>query len=162
MTLLWKFFLGSMHLFRGLQWGKGVGKITHCLKLLRIILKTWNMLCKYTHIVSGNLFNTWTPLILLMSALFLKKSVFLAKVVPPLSAVVWDLCERLFVLFSVFVRLKVKINENISITDHVSGIWLLDCSKLVINWKKWWWRHNLLTWRHCQISLTLLCFSCQV
>ena len=32
----------------------------------------------------------------------------------------------------------------------------------VINWKKWQWRHSLLTWRHRQIFLTLPCFSCEV
>ena len=35
-------------------------------------------------------------------------------------------------LFSVFVRQKVTINENLGFTDHASGIQLPDCSKLVI------------------------------
>ena len=41
-------------------------------------------------------------------------------------------------MFSVFVRWKVTINENISFTDYASGIgpvWLPDCSKLATNWK---------------------------
>ena len=40
------------------------------------------------------------------------------------------------VLFSVFVRSKVTINENISFADYGSGIRLLVCSKLTVNWKK--------------------------
>ena len=39
------------------------------------------------------------------------------------------------VLFLVFVRKKVNINENVSTTDHTLGIRLLDCSDLAINWK---------------------------
>ena len=38
-------------------------------------------------------------------------------------------------MFSVFVRKKVTINENISFADYVSGIWLRYCSKLTVNWK---------------------------
>ena len=38
-------------------------------------------------------------------------------------------------MLSVFVRQKVAINGNVRITDHLSKIWLPDCSKLVINWK---------------------------
>ena len=38
-------------------------------------------------------------------------------------------------MFSVFVREKVIINGNISFTDYTSGIRLLDCSKLAVNWK---------------------------
>ena len=41
----------------------------------------------------------------------------------------------MLVLFSVFVRYKVTVYENVSFTDYKSGIQLLDCSKLVINWK---------------------------
>ena len=39
------------------------------------------------------------------------------------------------VLFSVFVRSKVTIDGNISFTYYASGIRLLDCSKLAINWQ---------------------------
>ena len=37
------------------------------------------------------------------------------------------------VLFSVFVRQKVTVTENIIFADSVSGIWSLDCSKLAKN-----------------------------
>ena len=39
----------------------------------------------------------------------------------------------MFRAISVFVRKKITINENVSFTDHVSGIQLPDCSKLVIS-----------------------------
>ena len=38
-------------------------------------------------------------------------------------------------MFSIFVREKVTITENISFTDYASGIELSDCSKLTLNWK---------------------------
>ena len=44
--------------------------------------------------------------------------------------------EDLLVLFSVFVRWKAIVNENISFIDHSSGIWLPDGCKLTISWKK--------------------------
>ena len=37
-------------------------------------------------------------------------------------------------LVSNFVRKRIIVNENVSFTDHVSGIRLPDCSKLAINW----------------------------
>ena len=42
---------------------------------------------------------------------------------------------EIFSLFSVFVGKKITINENASIKDHASRIWLPDCSKLARNWK---------------------------
>ena len=45
-------------------------------------------------------------------------------------------CVRDFlVFFSVFVGEKVTVNENVSFTDHASGIRLPNCSKLAINRK---------------------------
>ena len=40
----------SLDFFSGSFWGGEEGKITPCLKLLRIMLETWNLLGKYTHI----------------------------------------------------------------------------------------------------------------
>ena len=37
------------------------------------------------------------------------------------------------VLFSVFARQKVTVNENINFADSVSGIWPPDCTKLAKN-----------------------------
>ena len=59
------------------------------------------------YIVSGNiLFSTKALLILLISAFFPKKSAFLAKIVPLLKAIVWELCQSFF--SSVFTFCKVK------------------------------------------------------
>ena len=51
--------------------------------------------CTQTYAVSENIpFSTTTPLILLMSALFLQKdSIFLSKIAPLLKAIVWELLE---------------------------------------------------------------------
>ena len=66
-------------------------------------------------------------------------------------------CVRDFlVLFSVFVRQKVTVTENITFADSVSGIRSPDCSKLAKNPK------NETNVTFFQIFLTLFCFSCQV
>ena len=101
--------------------------------------ETWKLEIWYanTHIylVSENIpLSTKTSLILLMSAFFFcknstffKNSTFIQQ---------YESCVRDFlVLFSVFVSKKVTINENVNFTDHASGIWLPDCSKLSINRK---------------------------
>ena len=77
-------------------------------------------------------FSTQTLLVLLMSAFFAKISVILAKIIilPVLEV------RDFLVLFSVFVRSKVTINENISFADYGFGIRLVVCSKLTVNWKK--------------------------
>ena len=51
---------------------------------------------------------------------------------------------------SIFVRWSGTINENVSFTDYASGIRLLDCSKLAINWKNdndvtICWHHLIVT-----------------
>ena len=54
-----------------MRWGGGGdGKITPCLKRVRILLETWNLVRKYTYIyILRNIpFSTKIPLILLMSA----------------------------------------------------------------------------------------------
>ena len=67
--------------FKGSFCGGGEVKLPSCLKLVRIMPKTWNLVCKYIHICfSGNIpFTSKTLLILLMSAFFYKKSAFSGK-----------------------------------------------------------------------------------
>ena len=55
----------------------------------------------------------------------------MTKIVLLLKAIVWELCWRF--LFSLFVRYKVNINENISVIVYASGIRFPDCSILGIN-----------------------------
>ena len=54
-----------------------------------------------------------------------------------LKAVLWVLREirDFLVLLWVFVRWNTIIKENLSFTDYLSGIRLLYCSKLALNWK---------------------------
>ena len=48
----------------------------------------------------------------------------------------YENCVRDYlVLFSVFVRQKVTVNENVSFTDYTPGLRLPNCSKLAINLK---------------------------
>ena len=55
-------------------------------------------------------------------------------------------CVRDFlVLFSVFVRQKVPITENITFADSVSGIWPPDCSQLAKNPKN---DNDVIVFRH--------------
>ena len=63
-----------------------------------------------------------------MSAFFAKKIAFLC----PKNCLVRAVLGFL-VLFSVFLRQKVTINENINFADSVSGIQPPDCSKLAKN-----------------------------
>ena len=46
-------------LFRGSFWleGGGRGEITPCLKLVSIMVETWNLVSKYTHIPSFRKYN---------------------------------------------------------------------------------------------------------
>ena len=87
-----------------------------------------------TYIVSENIpYSIKTFLILLMSAFHCKKSVFfLANIALLLKAIVWELCCFL-VLFYVFVRQKIFINENLRNIGHKSKIWLRSGSLSTIN-----------------------------
>ena len=79
-------------------------------------------------------FSAQAPLILLMLAFFCKKLVFFVQKKYLYSKQQCESCIRDFlVLFSVFVRQKVTVNENLSFTNSASGIRPLDCSNLAIN-----------------------------
>ena len=72
-------------LFKGSFWGGG--------EYPPPCLETWNLARKYTHEVSEKiLFSTKTLLILLMLTFFAKNQRLLARIVPLLKAIVWDLC----------------------------------------------------------------------
>ena len=63
------------------------------------------------------------------------------------------------VFFTVFIRWKVTITENISFTDYASEIRIPDCSKLAVNWKNQndvtISQHNIIVsfFQYCFISL---------
>ena len=91
---------------------------------------------KYTPIYSSrkNTFQCLAPPVLLMSAFFCKKLAFFFRKKYLYSKQQCESCVRGFlVLFSVFVRQKVTVTENITFPDSVSGIRSLDCSKLAKN-----------------------------
>ena len=54
---------------------------------------------------------------------------------PLLKAIEWELCNKFLVLFSIVVRKKVTVNDNLSLTNYASRIQLPDCSKLASNQK---------------------------
>ena len=71
-----------------------------------------------------------------MSAFFCKKLAFFFPKKYLYSKQQSENCVRDFLLlFSVFVRKRVTITENITFTDSVSGIWPSDCSELTKNKK---------------------------
>ena len=89
------------------------------------------------YLVSENIhFSTRTPLILLTSAFFGKKLVFFGKSNYLYSKQWCESCVRDFlVTFSLFIRQKVFVKENVGIIGHACESRLPDCSKLTINWK---------------------------
>ena len=105
LTLIWVGFI-----FGGFfcSWVGGIGRIPHQ-KIVRIMLEAWNLVFKYTHmyIVSENIpVSTETPLILLMSVSFAKNQHSLAKIVPLLKAILWQLCYRIFSPVCSFFKIK--------------------------------------------------------
>ena len=79
----------------GSFWGGG-RKVTPtpCLKLVRIMLETSNLARKYTQLCSlENIpFSTKALLIAGVSIFFANNQHFLAKIVPLLEAIMWELC----------------------------------------------------------------------
>ena len=119
-----------------------------CLKLIKIMLETSNLAGKYTPICSfrKHTFYYLGPINLADVSIFLQKiSVFCPKKYL-YSKQQCESCVRDFlVLFSVFVRQKVTITENITFADSVSGIRPPDCSKLAKNPKN---DNNVTIFRH--------------
>ena len=129
------------------------------------MLETSNLARKYTPICSFRkyTFQCLGPLNFADVRIFLQKiSIFCPKKYH-YSKQQCESCVRDFlVLFSVFVRQKVTITENITFADSVSGIRPPDCSKLAKNPKN---DNDVTIFRHDVIVnffLTLFCFSCQV
>ena len=112
------------------------------------MLKTSNLIRKYTPICSFRKYTFYclAPLNFADVSIFLKIScVFCPK--KYLYSKQW--CERcvtdFLVLFSVFVRQKVPITENLTFASSVSGIRPPDCSKLAKNPKN---DNDVINFRH--------------
>ena len=102
LTLIWVGFLGARF-----EVGRGV-KLAR-LKLIRIMLETWNLVHKFTHIFSFRKYTFQYQGFLNfpdVSIYFAKNQHFLAKMVPLLKAIVWEPCEIFF--SSVFSFCKIK------------------------------------------------------
>ena len=99
------------------------------------MLETSDLARKYTPILS---FRKYTlqylgPLNFADVSIFLQKlAFFIQKSTFTQSSSVRAMLDFL-VLFSVFARQKVTVNENINFADSVSGIWPPDCTKLAKN-----------------------------
>ena len=73
--------------------GEGV-KLPPCLKFVRNMLQTWNFVCKYTHMCNFRKYTSKYQKQLNfadISISFPKDQNFLAKIVPLLKTIVWDL-----------------------------------------------------------------------
>ena len=103
------------------------------------MLETSNLARKYKPICSFRKkipFSAYATLTLLLSAFFCKKLAFFVQKKYLQLKQQCESCVRDFlVLFSVFVRQKVPITENITFADSVSGIRPPGCSKLPKNKK---------------------------
>ena len=100
------------------------------------MLETSNVARRYTPICSFRKY-TFQYLDLPNSAdvsIFLKKNSFFFPKKYLYSKQQCERCVRDFsVLFSVFLREKATVTENITFAESVSGIWSLECSKLAKN-----------------------------
>ena len=109
-----------------------------CLKLVRIMLVTSNLARKYTPICSFRKYSFYylDPLSFADVTIFLQKnSVFCPKKYLYSKQECENCVRNFLVLFSVFVRQKITITENITFRDSVSGIRPRECSKLAKNLK---------------------------
>ena len=129
------------------------------------MLETSNLARKYTSICS---FRKYTfqcpgPLNFADVSIFLPKIHVFCPKKYHYSKQQCESCVRDFlVLFSVFVRQKVTVTENITSADSVSGIRPVDCSKLAKYPKN---DNDITICQHdiiVKLFLMLFCFSCQV
>ena len=140
---VWRVISWSGGLFRGSFWGMvlgfegGGGYNYHpCLTLVKIMLETWYLARKYTHICSFRkyTFGTNALLILLIATFLCKKSMF--------------------------------FGQNSAFTQSNSVSCVRDFLVLFFSFCKingyYKWEYNFSTWHDRQIFLTMLCFSCPV
>ena len=100
------------------------------------MLETSHLAPKYTSICSFRKYTVQClgPLNFADVSIFLQKnSVFYLKKYLYSKQYCENCVRDLLVLFSVFVRQKVTVNENVHFTDYASGIRVPDCSKLVMH-----------------------------
>ena len=128
--------------------GGGGGKITPCLKPVRIVLETSNLTRKQTPLCSFRKY-TFQCLGLLT---FVDVSIFLPKnsvFCPKKYLYSKQFCEGcvrdILVLFSVLVRHKITVTGNRTFADSVHGIRPSDCSEVAKNPKN---NNDVTIFRH--------------
>ena len=145
LTLIWVDFLGV----RFEVWG-----VPPCLKPVKIMLETSNLARKYISVCSFRkyTFQDLDPLSFADVSIFLQKiSVFSPKKYfyskQKCESCVFFVffCFNFLVLFSVFVRQKLPITENITFAGSVCGIRPPDCRKLAKNPKN---DNDVIIFRH--------------
>ena len=102
------------------------------------MLQTSNLVRKYKHICGFKeyTFQYEDPLNFADVSISLQKINILCKKQYFYSKHEYEICVRdSLVLFSVFVKQNVTVNENVSFTDYTSRLQLSNCSKLAINRK---------------------------
>ena len=158
LTLIWVGFLGVRFEVRGVKLPP-----PPCLKLVRITLVTSNLARKYTPICSFRNYSFYYlgPLSFADVTIFLQKnSVFCPKKYLYSKQECENCVRNFLVLFSVFVRQKITITENITFRDSVSGIRPRDAP----NWpkiQKMTMMSQFSDMASFPIFLTFFCFSCQ-
>ena len=130
---------------------------TLCLKVVRIMLGTWNLIRKYTHIYFQKIY-----LLVNILSFFCKNSAFSGKN----STFTQSNSVRavLKIFRSVFSFCKIKGYCYWKYKFYRLCVRSLASGLLQIGHKleKIQWRHYLLIWRHCQTLLRLVWFSCQI
>ena len=108
-----------------------------CLKTVRIMLETLNLVLKHTSIFSFIKYTFWYQglLIFLMSTFFAKDLHFFWQNRTFIQRNSLKTELRFFSSVFSFCKQKVTINDNVSFKDYASGIQHLDCFPLTINWK---------------------------
>ena len=102
------------------------------------MIQTSNLVPKYKYICGFKkyTFQYQDPLTFADVSIFCKKISIVCKRKYFYSNHQYESCVRdSLVLFSVFLRQKVTINENLSFRDYTSGFQFSNCSKLAINLK---------------------------
>ena len=131
LTLIWVGFLGVRFEVVG-----GEVKLSPSLKLVRIILEASNLARKYTSICSFGkyIFQCLGPFNFADVSILQQRNIVFSRKRYLYSKQQCESCVKDFlVLFSVFVRQKISITENLTFADSVSRIRPLNYSKLAKN-----------------------------
>ena len=139
-----------------LNFGVGGSKVSSCVNLGRIKLEIWNFLCECTHIYSLRKYTFWYQDSFTFANVnsFSQKNVFREKQYPFTIQQYESWVANILVLFSLFVRKGIIINESFRV--HMSGICLHVYLKLAKNKK------NVSDIRGCWLGIIDTFYCCRV